>query len=150
MEYVHELREENKASRVARLEAVGKVKAAEVLAAKHGADAEAKVKAAESAANDKVMRSELRALAREAGILDIDDLKLIDVSSLKVNEHGDVIGADALIKAFKEAKPYKFKETSSTSNTDPKPKPEPGKAKKVSEMTPEERKAEAKRLGFSI
>lgn len=148
-EYVHELREENKASRVARLEAEGKVKAAEELAAKHLTDAEAKTKAIESSANDRVLRAELRALAREAGILDLDDLKLMDVSGLKVDADGNVTGADALIAAFKEAKPYKFKEVSSTSSTTPTPKADTGKPKRIEDMSPAEIKAEYKKRGIS-
>ena len=147
-EYVHELREENKAARVAKLEAEGKVKAAEDLAAKHLTDAEAKTKTIESDANDKVMRAELRALAREAGILDLDDLKLMDVSGMKVDKDGNVTGAAELIKVFKEAKPYKFKEVTSTSSTVTKPKVEDGKVKKVSEMTEEERVALYKSKGI--
>ena len=147
-EYVHELREENKASRVAKMEAESKVKAAEELAAKHLADAETKTKAIEAAANDKILRSELRALAREAGILDIDDLKLLDVSKLKIDDDGNVTGAEDLIKAFKEAKPYKFKELTSTSATTPTPKADAGKQKKVSDMTEAEARALYKSKGI--
>ena len=148
-EYVHELREENKAARVAKIEAEGKVKAADELAAKHLSDAEAKVKTIEATANEKVLRAELRALAREAGILDLDDLKLMDVSGLKVDDEGNVTGADALIKAFKEAKPYKFKELSSTSATTQTPKADAGKPKKVSDMNKDEVRALYKSKGIN-
>ena len=147
-EYVHELREENKASRVARADAEAKAKTAEELAAKHLADAKVTIKESEARANERVLRAELKSLAREAGILDLDDLKLMDVSTLKVDENGNVIGADVLIKSFKEAKPYKFKELTSTSATTQTPKADTGKPKKVSDMEETEVKALYKSKGI--
>ena len=104
--------------------------------------------AKEKAANDRIIRAELKAAALKAGMVDLDGLKLADLSTVKLTESGEVDGADALMEALKKAKPYLFGNSGTTSNTSRTPAPQ-DKPKHVSEMTPEELKAEAKRRGFS-
>src|SRR5258708_2338543 len=60
--------------------------------------------------NDRIIRAELRAQATAAGMHDLDGLKLADLSTVKLDDNGDVIGADELITKLKETKPYLFKE----------------------------------------
>ena len=75
--------------------------------------------------------------ALKAGMVDLDGLKLADLSGVKLNEAGEVEGAEALMEALKKSKPYLFgAPSSSTPGTPPSPKtPE---AKKATEMTDEE------------
>lgn len=97
------------------------------------------------------INSELRVIAARMGMVNLDDLKLADASTLTVNaETGEVVGAEALLTAFKESRPYLFKEpkasSSSTETPPPKAKTEAFDARKA---TPEERAAKAKELGIS-
>lgn len=151
-EYVHELREENKGYRIKHQEAVEAGKkiqeAAEAATKKAQEEADAKVSAATAAANERIVRAELKALAVKEGILDLDDLKLIDVAKVKIKDDGELEGAEDVIKAFKEAKPHKFGKPSSSSHEPPPKKPdgtdEP--PKKASEMDKKEYEAAKRRL----
>ena len=63
-------------------------------------------------------------------------------------DKGEVEGAEDLMKALKESKPYLFKAGTSTSSTDTKPKPTESKEKSAKDMTDAEWKAEKKRRGI--
>ncbi|MBV8524331.1 MAG: hypothetical protein JOY71_19750 [Acetobacteraceae bacterium] len=63
----------------------------------------------------RLIRSELKAEAIRVGIVDLDGLKLLDTSSAKLNERGEVEGISALISQFKRAKPWLFGHSSSSS-----------------------------------
>lgn len=92
------------------------------LAAKSGTEAEevAKLKAERDAAQQAIEAAKgeagkvrldyaLREAAREAGMRDLDALKMLDVSKVALDEAtGKLTGADKLFKAAKEAKPYLF------------------------------------------
>lgn len=147
-EYVKELRAENASYRTRAQEAVTKAEAAEAAAKKATEDATNTVTAAQKAANDRIIRAELKASALKAGMVDLDGLKLADLSKVKLNDAGDVEGADALMEEMKKAKPYLFGASNTSNPSSTPPKPGDNAPKKVSEMTPEERKAEAKRRGF--
>ncbi|AVA33356.1 hypothetical protein C3Z06_06770 [Cupriavidus metallidurans] len=136
-EYVHELRKENQGYRLKFQESEGKAKAAEEAASKANTDADAKVKAAQEAADQRVIRAELKAAALKAGMVDLDGLKLADLSGVKLNEAGEVEGAEALMEALKKSKPYLFGAPSTSTHGDP-PKPKNPEAKKATEMTEEE------------
>ncbi|OYV54258.1 MAG: hypothetical protein B7Z71_13790, partial [Acidocella sp. 21-58-7] len=72
-----------------------------------------------------------------------------DLSKVKLNENGEVEGADELMKDLKEKKPYLFKTSTSTTSTERKPDPKDDKGgKKASEMSPEEWAREKKKLGL--
>lgn len=148
-EYVHELREENKAQRIARQDAEKKAQEAADAAKKASEEAQAAIAKAQQASNERIIRAELKAEAVKAGVVDLDVLKLVDLSKLKLNDQGDVEGAADLIKALKESKPHFFGASNSTEKGGKEP-PKGGdnKPKKVSEMTKEERDAEAKKRGF--
>jgi hypothetical protein len=136
-DYVHELREENKATRL-KLEAEStRAKAAEEQREKDRVDADAKVKATNSAADARVIRAELKALAVAAGMVDLDGLKLADLTTVKINKDGEVEGAAELMEALKKAKPYLFG-TATTSSTTKPPTSEKPKLKLATEMNDEE------------
>lgn len=146
-DYVHELREENKAQRLKAQEHEAARQAAEAKAEQHKAEAETKITEANTAAEQRIIRAELKAAALKAGMHDLDGLKLADLSAIKLDEHGEVIGADDLLAKLKESKPYLFV-TASSSNPEPKPKPGEVVNKKATEMTAEEANANARSLGI--
>lgn len=138
-EHAKTLREENKQWRLKFREAESKLKAAEVAIESTKSEFGEKLTKAEIAANERVVRSELKAAAIAAGMVDLDGLKLADLSSVKLGADGNVDGAEALMKALKEAKPYLFKQpASSSANPGGAPKADEGKAKPATQMTAEE------------
>lgn len=134
-EYVRELREENKKWRLQHEEATGKVKAAEDAAAQAKKDADAASATHKTAADERVIRAELKAVAIKAGMVDIDGLKLADLTTVKLDDKGEVQGADELIEALKKAKPYLFGNAQSSSTPNTPPSGTPPAAKKAMEMT---------------
>lgn len=140
-EYVRELREENKGWRLKAQQLERERDEHKTAAEKAATDAEGKIKEAHTAAEQRVIRAELKAEALKAGMVDLDGLKLADLSKVKINDAGDVEGADALMEELKKAKPYLFsgQQHSSTPTTPPNPKPPT--AKKATEMTAEEYEA---------
>lgn len=136
-DYVRELREENKGWRLKHTEAETKAKDAADALTKAAKEAEDKVTAATSAANERIVRAELKAAALKAGMVDLDGLKLADLSKVKLGADGEVEGADTLMEELKKAKPYLFG-AASTGTGNPAPKPNDPKPKKASDMTAEE------------
>lgn len=139
-EYVRELREENKGWRLKATEQETAAKEAKALADKAAKDADEKIVAGTKASNDRIIRAELKAVAVKAGMVDLDGLKLADLSTVKLNDAGEVEGAEALMEALKKAKPYLFG-AASTSSTSKVPATGDPKAKKATEMTADEYKA---------
>ena len=142
-DYVRELREENKGWRLKASEHETAAKVAKDAAAAAEAAAAAKITEATSAADKRVIRAELKAEALKAGMIDLDGLQLADLSTVKLNDKGEVEGGAAAIEALKKAKPYLFGQANTGSTQDP-PKPNTGGNKKVSEMTPAEYEAHKK------
>jgi hypothetical protein len=96
----------------------------------------------------------LKVAARDAGIHDLDALKLLDTSAVKVGEDGTVTIPDKFFDEAKTAKPYLFKLTGTdTGDTSSKAKP-PGESKtttkKVGDMAPAERQAAYAALGIRL
>jgi cell wall-associated NlpC family hydrolase len=155
-EYVSELRNENKGLRLKATEEQQKREAAEAAATTAKTEAEAAAAAAraeaeetktvaQKAADERIIRAELRTVAVKAGMVDLDGLKLADLSTVKLNDAGEVEGADDLMTKLKEAKPYLFGQApSGTSNPNPPPNPSPPGAKPVKEMSKEEYQAAKK------
>jgi hypothetical protein len=145
LEYVQELRRENKTLRTRANEAEGKLTAAEQAVK----DAEGRVTAAQADANkvadQRVARAELKALAVKAGIVDLDGLKLVDLDKITINDKGEIEGGDALIEGLKKDKPYLFTASQSSSTQTPPPSEQPAK-KNAAEMTDAEYAAEKARL----
>lgn len=135
-EYVQELRHESAAQRTARKAAEEAKTAAETAAAAAKTEAEAKIAEATTKANERIIRAELKAEAIKAGMVDLDGLKLADLSTVKLNEQGEVEGADKLMADLKKSKPYLFGSTSNSSNPAGNP-PKPGdtKTKPATEMS---------------
>lgn len=139
-EYVAELRAENASWRTKNKEAEDARKAAED--AKKAAEdaAAAKIAEANAAADKRILMAELKASALKAGMVDLDGLKLADLSSVKLNDQGQVEGADALMEELKKSKPWLFG-APGTSHTGNPPNPKTPEAKKATEMNDAEYKA---------
>jgi chromosome segregation ATPase len=99
-------------------------------------DAETKGAAAKEAADKRVMMADLKVAAKDLGIIDLEYLKLLDTSSAKMDENGNVTNAAEMLEAFKTAKPHMFGdgkkpgvETGTTSNTKKAPPASSGDTK---------------------
>ena len=100
--------------------------------------AETKAQEAEAKALERSTMADLRIAAKDAGMVDLDGLKLLDRAKVKLTDAGDVENGADLMAQLKKDKPYLFGGNSS-SNPQKPPKPDDGKAKKYKDMTPEER-----------
>ncbi|OYV96075.1 MAG: hypothetical protein B7Z62_08870 [Deltaproteobacteria bacterium 37-65-8] len=94
-EYVAELNKENGKWRIKSTEQETRAQEAENAAKKAAEEADAKVAAASKAADARVILAEMKAVAIKAGMVDVDGLKLADLSNLKLSESGEVEGAEA-------------------------------------------------------
>ena len=140
VEYVRELREENAAQRVARNAAETKAQAAEESKAIAITEAEKKVADATKLADDRIIRAELKASALKAGMIDLDGLKMADLSKVKLDANGEIEGADALMVDLKKAKPFLFGSGTTTSSTTAPPKPGDGKPRQATDLSDDEYK----------
>lgn len=129
-EYVQILRDENKESRTKLADAQKVIKEKEDALIAKQKEFETTLSAKAQAANERIIRSELKAHAVAAGIVDLDGLKLIDTKDIKVDENGEVVGAEEAIKALKEKKTYLFVEHKSSTYTGKGAEPEKKAAKK--------------------
>lgn len=148
VEYVRELREENKATRLKRQEAEDLLKSAQEALTKAQKEADDKVIAARKSADERLLRAELKTAAVKAGLVDLDVLKLADIGELKFNDKGEIEGLDKFIEDFKKAKPHFFNAAgASTSATGTKPAPKAGNEPvDVTKMTPKEYAAHKQKM----
>jgi hypothetical protein len=89
-------------------------------------------------ANERLVRAELKAHAVKAGIVDLDGLKLLDMTNVKLTDDGEVEGADALIAQLRTSKPWLFGQSSGTSSSAKAPIEQDVKFKHAREMTVDE------------
>jgi hypothetical protein len=82
----------------------------------------------------RLVRAEMKAEAIRAGMIDLDGLKLLDLSAVKLNEKGEIDDACDLMAKFKKAKPWLFGTPSSSSLLTP-PVAQPPRQKHATEMT---------------
>jgi hypothetical protein len=139
-DYVHELREEAKALRLAAQAETVKREAADAAAIQARANADKAKTDAKAEADQRIIRSELKALALAAGIVDPDGLQFVDLTKLKLGDKGELEGGDAAIKALKEAKPYLFGTAKGSSDPHKTPKPGESEPKSAKDMDEKEYK----------
>ena len=113
---------------------------------KAAADAAALTLAAEARAAERILRAELKAAALQAGMVDLDGLKLADLSQVKLLEDGAIEGAAALMEALRSAKPWLFGVVSHSAAPQPAPRPKEAEALDARRMTDVEYKAARERL----
>lgn len=148
IEYVRELREENKGWRLKAQSAETAKTAAELAAEAAKSKAMEDTVSVLSQAEQRVIRAELKAHAIKAGIVDVDGLKLIDTTGVKLNDAGDLEGAAELIEATKKAKPWLFSGHQTTSSTASAPPVAPPAEKHARDMTAAELNSLQRKLGI--
>jgi hypothetical protein len=78
-------------------------------------DLEGQLSDVRETARAKLVRSELKAHAVRAGIVDLDGLKLVETDGLNLTETGELEGAATLIASLRKRKPWLFGGASSSS-----------------------------------
>lgn len=63
----------------------------------------------------RLIRAEMKAEAIRAGMIDLDGLKLLDLSAVRLNDDGEIDDASGIMARFKKAKPWLFGTPSSSS-----------------------------------
>ena len=77
--------------------------------------AERQLGEAVQAAEQRLIRAELKAEALRAGMVDLDGIKLMQTDTLALDDKGDVAGVSQVMAALKRAKPWLFGGHSSSS-----------------------------------
>ncbi len=85
----------------------------------------------------RLVQSELKSHAVRAGMVDLDGLKLLDASKVKLTPAGEVEGADRLMTDLRRAKPWLFHAANSSTPATPPPSTPPA-AKRATTMTHDE------------
>ncbi len=88
----------------------------------------------------RLIRAELKTEAVRAGMIDLDGLKLVELSAVKLSAHGEIEGGAELMADMKRTKPWLFGVPSSSSPTNPPPAQAP-RQKLATEMTDDEYRA---------
>jgi len=100
--------------------------------------AEAALADAQAQAQAKLVRAELKAEAIRAGMIDLDGLKLLDLSEVQLSEAGELVDPKAIFAKLKRSKPWLFGGVASSSAASHVPKPEPPRPRQANEMGHEE------------
>lgn len=100
--------------------------------------AEAALASAHARNNELLIRAELKAEAIRAGMIDLDGLKLLDLSEVRLNSTGEVNDASTILGKLKRAKPWLFGIISSSSAAANPPRPEPPRVRHANELSHEE------------
>jgi len=75
---------------------------------------ERKIMEQEAQFQTRLIHADLKAHAIKAGMVDLDGLKLVDLSGIKLNANGEVEAADRLMSDLRRSKPWLFQGTSSS------------------------------------
>jgi hypothetical protein len=88
-------------------------------------------------ANERLVQAELKSHAIRAGIIDVDCLRLLDTSDLKLDDDGNIPDAAGALARMKRDKPWLFGNPN-TSHPAAAPAAEPPKTKSARDMTHKE------------
>ncbi len=100
--------------------------------------AEAALQKVQLETSEKLIRAGLKAEAIRAGMVDLDGLKLLDLSEVKLDAHGEIADAPALLSQLKRVKPWLFGAAMSSSVAAHPPRPEPPRMRHANELSHEE------------
>ena len=73
----------------------------------------------------RLAQAELKLHAVRAGMIDLDGLKLVDTARIKLNDRGEVDGADRLMAELRRDKPWLFHHATTSSTSAPPPSTPP-------------------------
>lgn len=111
--------------------------------AARNAELEQRITQIEADGRRRLIHAELKAEALRAGMIDLDGLKLVDLTHVELAPTGEVKGATTLMRDLRRSKPWLFGGDSSSAPAMPPPA-QPAKARSATEMTePEWRAARA-------
>ena len=85
-------------------------------------------------AESGILKAHLQTEAARAGMIDLDGLKMLDLSRVTVTEDGEVQGASALMDKVRKEKPWLFGKPSTSAPTGAPPS-QPPRQKLATEMT---------------
>jgi hypothetical protein len=88
----------------------------------------------------RLVRAELKAEAIRAGMVDLDGLKLLDLTNVKLSKTGELEEAGTIMSRLRHVKPWLFGAASSSSPATPPPA-QPPRKKSAIEMTDAEYRA---------
>lgn len=109
LEAYEKAEEERKKAEMSELE---RLAAEKEEAAKKAEEATEQAKKAQEAANQRIINTEIRSIARALNANDPNQvLALLDKAGVELGEDGSVVGAEEAVKAFKEASPWMFKQS---------------------------------------
>jgi hypothetical protein len=101
------------------------------------ADLERQLVEREATHQRDLTHAELKTLAVRAGMVDLDGLKLLDLTTIKRDAKGEIENADRIMTDLMRAKPWLFP-TANSSATSPTPPSTPPIAKPVTAMSHKE------------
>ena len=104
-------------------------------------EAEGKATDATGKAKARATQADLRIAAKDAGMVDLDGLKLLDPAAVQTDDDGNVTNAAALMAKLKTDKPFIFGTGSTSQATPPPPPNQQGAPKSATTMTDAEYKA---------
>jgi hypothetical protein len=88
----------------------------------------------------QLVRAELKAAALRAGMIDLDGLKLLDTTGLKLDEAGELREGSDVMRKLRIAKPWLFGGANSSSAASPPPAQSP-QNRRATEMSHDEWRA---------
>lgn len=95
----------------AEMDEVERLQAEKEEAAQKAQEAEEQARKAKEAANNRILNTEIKSVARALNANDPNDvLALLDKSQIEMDEEGNVTGVEEAVTAFKESKPWLFKQ----------------------------------------
>ncbi|HQT63903.1 MAG: hypothetical protein B7Z75_04020 [Acidocella sp. 20-57-95] len=100
--------------------------------------AEATLQQVKQETSEKLIRAGLKAEAIRAGMVDLDGLKLLDLSEVTLDAQGEISDAPALLSKLKHIKPWLFGGAVSSSAAAHPPRPEPPRTRHANELSHEE------------
>lgn len=113
--------------------------------------AKAKLAETEASAKKATRDAALKVLATEAGMVDLDGLKLLDEAKIELADDGSLRNGAAVMAELKTAKPWLFTaqqggQRRSTSSPQTPPAQKPAQSKRATEMTDDEYRAARQEL----
>jgi hypothetical protein len=86
----------------------------------------------------RLINAHLRTEAVRAGMLDLDGLKLADLSDIRLGPDDTLTGVDQVMEMLRRSKPWLFNVTKSSSSAAAAPPSQPARQKSALEMTDQE------------